>query len=184
MTIENILKTVSKPGRYTGGELSQTIKNKADVRCRWAFCFPDTYEIGMSNLGMKLLYGALNREPDVWCERCFAPWTDMEEKMRKYHIPLWALESGDPLKDFDVISFSLGYELSYSNVLYMLDLAGIPLSSKERGEDDPIIAAGGCCVYNPEPLADFIDIFSIGEGEAALPELARLYIRMKEDGSY
>lgn len=184
MNIDQLLKSVSKPGRYTGGETGQTIKEKQNIKCRFAFCFPDTYEIGMSNLGIRLLYGALNREPDVWCERCFAPWTDMEEAMRKYHIPLWALESGDPLTAFDIVAFSMGYELSYSNVLYMLELAGIPLTTKERGEHDPIILGGGCCTYNPEPLADFFDLFSIGEGEEALPELSRLYIQMKEDGSY
>ncbi len=182
--IDHLLKTVSKPGRYTGGELGQTVKNKADIRCRFAFCFPDTYEIGMSNLGVRLLYSALNEAPDVWCERCYAPWTDMEEVMRKHSIPLWALESGDPLTDFDFVGFSLGYELAYSNVLYMLELAGIPLTTAERGEDDPIIIGGGCCTYNPEPIADFFDIFSIGEGEEALPELTRLYIDLKASGSY
>ena len=184
MNIDQLLKSVSKPGRYTGGETGQTIKEKQNIKCRFAFCFPDTYEIGMSNLGIRLLYGALNREPDVWCERCFAPWTDMEEAMRKYHIPLWALESGDPLTAFDIVAFSMGYELSYSNGLYMFELAGIPLTTAERGEHDPIILGGGCCTYNPEPLADFFDLFSIGEGEEALPELSRLYIQMKEDGSY
>lgn len=184
MNIDQLLKSVSKPGRYTGGEWGQTIKDKQDIKCRWAFCFPDTYEIGMSNLGIRLLYGALNAQPDVWCERCFAPWTDMEAEMRKHNIPLWALESGDPIKTFDIVAFTLGYELSYSNVLYMLDLGGIPLTAAERGECDPIIIGGGCCTYNPEPLADFFDIFSIGEGEEALPELSRLYIEMKENGTY
>ena len=184
MNIDQLLKSVSKPGRYTGGEWGQTIKDKQDIKCRWAFCFPDTYEIGMSNLGIRLLYGALNAQPDVWCERCFAPWTDMETEMRKHNIPLWALESGDPIKSFDIVAFTLGYELSYSNVLYMLDLGGIPLTSAERGEDAPIVIGGGCCTYNPEPLADFFDIFSIGEGEEALPELSRLYIEMKENGTY
>jgi hypothetical protein len=122
--IDQLLKTVSKPGRYTGGEIGQTVKNKADIRCRFALCFPDTYEIGMSNLGVRLLYSALNESPDVWCERCYAPWTDMEKVMREHNIPLWALESGDPLSAFDFVGFSLGYELAYSNVLYMLDLAG------------------------------------------------------------
>ena len=184
MNIDQLLKSVSKPGRYTGGEWGQTIKDKQDIKCRWAFCFPDTYEIGMSNLGIRLLYGALNAQPDVWCERCFAPWTDMEAEMRKHNIPLWALESGDPIKSFDIVAFTLGYELSYSNVLYMLDLGGIPLTAAERGEDAPIVIGGGCCTYNPEPLADFFDIFSIGEGEEALPELSRLYIEMKENGTY
>ena len=184
MNIDQLLKSVSKPGRYTGGEWGQTVKDKQNIKCRWAFCFPDTYEIGMSNLGIRLLYGALNAQPDVWCERCFAPWTDMEEQMRRYDIPLWALESGDPIRDFDIVAFTLGYELSYTNVLYMLDLAGIPLTAAERGEDAPIVIGGGCCTYNPEPLADFFDLFSIGEGEEALPELSRLYIKMKEDGTY
>lgn len=184
MYTDQLLKSVSKPGRYTGGETGQTVKDKASVKCRFAFCFPDTYEIGMSNLGIRLLYGALNAEPDVWCERCFAPWTDMEEAMRKYDIPLRALESGDPLTVFDIVAFTLGYELSYSNVLYMLDLARIPLLSRDRGESDPIIIGGGCCTYNPEPIADFFDLFSIGEGEEALPELSRLYIEMKENGTY
>ncbi len=184
MNIDQLLKSVSKPGRYTGGEWGQTIKDKQNIKCRWAFCFPDTYEIGMSNLGIRLLYGALNAMPDVWCERCFAPWTDMEAEMRRHNIPLWALESGDPIKEFDIVAFTLGYELSYSNVLYMLDLGGIPLTTAERGKDDPIIIGGGCCTYNPEPLADFFDIFSIGEGEEALPELSRLYIEMKENGTY
>ena len=184
MNIDQLLKSVSKPGRYTGGEWGQTVKDKQNIKCRWAFCFPDTYEIGMSNLGIRLLYGALNAQPDVWCERCFAPWTDMEEQMRRYDIPLWALESGDPIRDFDIVAFTLGYELSYTNVLYMLDLAGIPLTAAERSEDMPIVIGGGCCTYNPEPLADFFDIFSIGEGEEALPELSRLYIEMKENGTY
>ena len=184
MNIDQLLKSVSKPGRYTGGEWGQTIKDKQNIKCRWAFCFPDTYEIGMSNLGIRLLYGALNAQPDVWCERCFAPWTDMEAEMRKHNIPLWALESGDPIKSFDIVAFTLGYELSYSNVLYMLDLGGIPLTTAERAENDPIVIGGGCCTYNPEPLADFFDIFSIGEGEEALPELSRLYIEMKENGTY
>ena len=184
MNIDQLLKSVSKPGRYTGGEWGQTIKDKQNIKCRWAFCFPDTYEIGMSNLGIRLLYGALNAQPDVWCERCFAPWTDMEAEMRRHNIPLWALESGDPIKSFDIVAFTLGYELSYSNVLYMLDLGGIPLTTAERAENDPIVIGGGCCTYNPEPLADFFDIFSIGEGEEALPELSRLYIEMKENGTY
>ncbi len=184
MNTDQLLKSVSKPGRYTGGEYGQIIKDKASVRCRWAFCFPDTYEIGMSNLGIRLLYGALNAENGVWCERCFAPWTDMEEQMRKYGLPLTALESGDPLTAFDFVAFTLGYELSYSNVLYMLDLAHIPLTAAERDEDAPIVIGGGCCTYNPEPLADFFDIFSVGEGEEALPELSRLYITMRENGTY
>ncbi len=182
--IASILKSVQKPGRYSGGEYGEVIKNKADVKCRWAFCFPDTYEIGMSNLGVRILYGALNREDDVWCERVYAPWVDMEEKMRAQHIPLWAHESGDPIREFDIVAFTLQYEMCYTNVLGMLDLAGIPLTSAERGEDDPVVIGGGPCAYNAEPVADFFDVFSIGEGEEALVEFARLYIEMKEKGTY
>ena len=182
--ISSILKAVSKPGRYSGGEYGQIIKNKEDVKCRFAFCFPDTYEIGMSNLGVRILYGVLNREEDVWCERVYDPWMDMQEKMREHGIPLCACESGDPLTDFHMIGFTLQYEMSYTNVLNMLDLAGIPLRSDARGEEYPIIIGGGPCAYNPEPVADFFDLFNIGEGEEMLPELCRLYIQMKEEGRY
>lgn len=160
------------------------IKDKSAVKMRWALCFPDTYEIGMSNLGIKILSGVLNEMDDVWCERVFAPWLDMEEEMRKRDIPLYALESGDAVSEFDVVAFSLSYELSYSNLVNMLSLAKIPLTSKEREEECPIVIAGGHCTYNPEPLADFVDIFSIGEGEEALPELSRLWLEMKENGTY
>ena len=179
-----LLRTVTKPGRYIGKELNQIIQDKNNIRARIAFCFPDSYEIGMSNLGMRILYGALNQSEDVWCERCFAPWSDMEEQMRKNSIPLCALESGDPLTEFDFVAFTLQYEMCYTNVVNMLNLAGIPALSKERGENSPIILGGGPCAYNAEPIADFFDIFSIGEGEVALTELAELYIAMKADGSY
>ena len=184
MFSSNLLKSVSRPGRYSGGERGQIIKNKNNIKLRWAFCFPDTYEIGMSNLGMKILYGVLNEMEDVWCERVFAPWHDMEDKMRQNQIKLFAHESKDEISSFDIVSFTLQYELCYSNVLNMLDLAGIPLLASERGEESPIIVGGGPCSYNAEPVADFFDIFSIGEGEESLPELASLYIKMKEDGSY
>ena len=179
-----ILKTVSKPGRYTGGEFGQILKDKSSVSVRFAFCFPDTYEIGMSNLGVRILYEALNRVPGVWCERVYAPWTDMDAKMKEYGIPLTALESGDPLADFDIVAFTLQYELCYTTALHMLKIAGIPLFSKDRGEEHPIILGGGPCAYNAEPVADFFDVFSIGEGEEALPELCALLERMKKDGSY
>ena len=182
--VDKILKQVEKPGRYIGGEYGEILKNKEEMKARWAFCFPDSYEIGMSNLGVRLLYGVLNEMPDVWCERVYAPWIDMEEKMREQHIPLWALESGDPLTDFDIVAFTLQYEMCYTNVLNMLELAGIPLLAAERGEDHPIVIGGGPCAYNAEPVADFFDIFSIGEGEEALPELTRLYIKMKEQPGY
>ncbi|MBQ7669926.1 MAG: TIGR03960 family B12-binding radical SAM protein [Clostridia bacterium] len=182
--IKSFITKVRLPGRYTGGETGCVIKDKSTVNARWAFCFPDTYEIGMSNLGVKILQGALNEMDDVWCERVFAPWIDMEAEMRKRNIPLFALESGDGVADFDFVAFSLSYELSYSNVLNMLSLAGLALRSSERTDDDPVVIAGGHCTYNPEPLADVIDIFSIGEGEEALPEITRLYIDMKKSGTY
>ena len=182
--LNTILKQVQKPGRYTGGEFCAVCKDKEKVKERIAFCFPDTYEIGMSNLGVRLLSGALNEIPEVWCERAYAPWPDMEEKMRENGIPLYAHESRDPLTVFDMVAFTLQYELCYSNVLNMLDLAGIPLLAKDRGEEYPVILGGGPCAYNAEPVADFFDLFSIGEGEEALPELARLWLSMKEEGSY
>ena len=179
---ERILLRVQKPARYTGGEYNEIIKDKATVDVRFAMCFPDTYEIGMSNLGLRILYGSMNEADGVWCERAFAPWGDMEEEMRKADIPLYALESGDCLKEFDFVGFSLGYEMAYTNVLNMLDLAHIPLHSDQRGEDDPIIVAGGTCVYNGEPLADFIDIFSLGEGEDVTLEMIDLYRKGKQEG--
>ena len=153
---ERLLKRVEKPGRYTGGEFGQVIKDKADVKARFAFCFPDTYEIGMSNLGIRILYGSINQYDDLWCERVYAPWTDMEAEMRKYKIPLYAHESGDALSDFDFVGFTLQYELCYSNVVNMLDLGGIPLLASERGDDCPIVVGGGPCTYTAEPVADFL----------------------------
>ena len=181
---EKILRSVTKPGRYIGGEYGEIIKDKNAVKCRFAFAFPDTYEIGMSNLGVRILYGALNREEDIWCERCYSPWVDMEEQLRKHNLPMWAQESGDPLNQFDFVGFTLQYEMCYTNVLNLLDLAHIPLLSADRGEEDPIIIGGGPCTYNAEPVCDFFDLFSIGEGEEALVEICRLYINMKENGTY
>lgn len=180
----SILKLVSKPGRYCGGEYGSIIKGKESIKARFAFCFPDSYEIGMSNLGVRILYGALNEEKDIWCERVYAPWVDMEEKMRTYDIPLTAHESGDAVRDFDIVGFTLQYEMCYTNVLNMLDLMKVPLRSADRGEDEPIIIGGGPCAYNPEPIAPFFDVFSIGEGEEALVEFTKLYIKMKGDGTY
>lgn len=180
----SILKLVSKPGRYCGGEYGSIIKDKESIKARFAFCFPDSYEIGMSNLGVRILYGALNEEKDIWCERVYAPWVDMEEKMRTYDIPLTAHESGDAVRDFDIVGFTLQYEMCYTNVLNMLDLMKVPLRSADRGEDEPIIIGGGPCAYNPEPIAPFFDVFSIGEGEEALVEFTKLYIKMKGDGTY
>ena len=181
---DTLLKQVLKPGRYTGGEYGQVIKDLSGIKCRWAFAFPDTYEIGMSNLGVRILYGCLNEEKDVYCERAYAPWVDMEEQLIKYDLPLTSHETGTPLYEFDILGFTLQYELCYTNVLNMLKLGRVPLLSADRGEDDPIVIGGGPCSYNPEPLADFFDVFSIGEGEEALPEFSRLYIKMKENGSY
>ena len=138
---EQLLLSVQKPGRYSGGEINSVIKDKESVKCRFAFCFPDTYEIGMSNLGVRILYDCLNREEDIWCERVYDPWVDMQEKMRAHNLPLTALESGDPLSAFDFIGFTLQYEMSYTALLYMLDLAGIPFYAKDRGEDYPVIEA-------------------------------------------
>ncbi len=182
--MSGILKSVSKPGRYSGGEFGEIIKDKSKIKARVAFCFPDSYEIGMSNLGMRILYGALNSDPDIWCERVYAPWVDMEDKMREHKIPLFALESGDPVGKFDIVGVTLQYEMCYTNVLNMLDLAGIPLLAADRDDDAPIIIGGGPCTYNPEPVADFFDCFSIGEGETMLNEFTRLYIEMKQSGRY
>ena len=180
--LQRILPTVQKPARYTGGEFNEIKKNKEDVRVRVAFCFPDTYEIGMSNLGMRILYGVMNQMEGVWCERVFAPWGDMESAMRENHLPLWALESQDPVKDFDMIAFTIGYEMAYSNILNMLNLAGVPLHSRDRHDLKNIVFAGGVCAYNPEPLADFIDFFSLGEGEDITVEIVSLYDRAKAEG--
>lgn len=173
--LERLLLKVQKPGRYTGGEPNSVIKDKNEIDVRFAFCFPDTYEVGMSHLGMKILYSQFNEQPYLWCERVFAPWVDMEQLMRESDIPLYALESGDPVRDFDFIGFTLQYELSYTNVLNMLALAGIPLCSKDRTELFNIVVAGGPCACNPEPMAEFIDLFFIGEGEEVDLEVIELY---------
>ncbi len=180
--LKEILLQVEKPARYIGNEINMVVKEAENVDIRFAFCFPDVYEVGMSHLGLQILYYFLNRREDVYCERVFAPWHDMEEKMRELHIPLFALETGDELKKFDFVGFTLQYEMSYTNIVNMLDLAGIPIWSEERGEDDPIIIAGGPCAYNPEPLADIIDIFYIGEGEVSYDELLDIYKENKKNG--
>ncbi len=176
-----ILPTVQKPARYTGGEWGEIKKDLKDVRVRVAFCFPDTYEIGMSNLGMRILYGVMNRMEGVWCERVFTPWGDMEEAMRQNHLPLWALESQEPIKEHDLIAFTIGYEMAYSNILNMLSLAGIPLRSSERTGLKNMVFAGGVCAFNPEPLAEFIDFFSLGEGEDITVEILNLYDKAKAE---
>ncbi len=180
--LEQLLLSVQKPGRYSGGEQGSVIKNKEDVEIRYAFCFPDTYEVGMSHLGMKILYSQFNSFDYVWCERVFAPWVDFEEVMREKNIPLFALESHDPVKDFDIIGFTLQYELSYTNLLNMLDLAGIPLYSKDRTELKNLVVAGGPCACNPEPIADFVDLFFLGEGEEVDMEVMELYREFKKKG--
>lgn len=177
-----LLKKVEKPGRYSGGEHGSVYKDKSDVDVRFCFCFPDIYEIGMSNLGMKILTHCLNSLDFVWCERSFAPWEDYEKLLRQSNLPIYALESGDDLKEFDFLAFTLQYELSYTNAVNMLDLAGIPLYAADRGEEFPVIIGGGPCAYNPEPVADFFDLFSIGEGEEHLCELAGLYRKCKKEG--
>ena len=180
--LQRILPTVQKPARYTGGEYNEIKKSREDVRLRVAFCFPDTYEIGMSNVGMRILYGIMNGMDGVWCERVFMPWGDMEEAMLAHDLPLWALESGDPVKDFDMIAFTIGYEMSYSNILRMLNLAGVPLHAKDRQGLHNIVFAGGVCAFNPEPLADFVDFFALGEGEDVTVEILELYDRAKAEG--
>jgi len=179
--LERILPRVQKPARYVGGEYNAVMKDKEKVDVRFAFCFPDTYEIGMSNLGFRILYGVLNGMPGVWCERVFTPWPDMEEELRKNHIPLYALESGDPIGEFDIIGFSVGYEMAYTAMLNMLDLGGLPLRAEDRPGLTPLVIAGGTAMYNAEPVADFIDLALIGEGEELLPELVDLYRRAKKE---
>ena len=178
---KRILPTVQKPARYTGGEYNEIKKDPSATRVRVAFCFPDTYEIGMSNVGLRILYGVMNQMDGVWCERVFAPWGDMEAAMRENRIPLWALESQDPVKDFDMIAFTIGYEMAYSNVLNMLRLADVPLRAKDRTGLKNMVFAGGVCALNPEPLADFVDFFSLGEGEEITVEIVSLYDKAKAE---
>ena len=175
------LAAVQKPGRYTGGEPGCVYKNKEELTLRFAFCFPDTYEVGMSFLGMKILYEILNQNPRWWCERAFMPWVDMKAEMESRGIPLYCLESKDPLTDFDIVGFTLQYELSYTNILAMLDLAGIPFRAADRDESWPLVVAGGPCVCNAEPLADFFDMMMLGEGEEQLPDVCRLVEKAKAE---
>ena len=180
--LERILPRVQKPARYVGGEFNAIMKDKGAVDTRIAFCFPDTYEIGMSNLGMRILYGVMNNIEGVWCERCFAPWGDMEREMRDAGIPLYALESFDPIGEFDIIAFSVGYEMAFPAILNMLDLAGVPLHASERTELTPLVIAGGTAMYNCEPIADFLDLAVIGEGEEMNVELIELHRRARREG--
>ncbi len=182
--IEEQLLSVKNPSRYIGGELNSVVKDKSKVDVRFAFCFPDSYEVGMSHIGMKILYSLKNARENWWCERVFAPWEDFEAVMRENNIPLYGLESLEPIRDFDFIGFTVQYELCYTNILNMLDLAGLPVLARDRGEDTPVVVAGGPCVCNPEPLCDFIDLFIIGEGEEVNIELLELYEQMKKSGEY
>ena len=165
---DEILLKVDKAARYIGGEVNSVMKDKNEVEIRFAMCFPDVYEIGMSNLGMMILYNMFNQREDVWCERLFSPWPDLDKVMREKKIPLFALESQEPIRDFDFLGITIGYEMCYTNILQVLDLSGIPLKSADRGEDFPIVIGGGACAYNPEPLAPFFDMFYIGEGETVM----------------
>ena len=183
MLTDEMLLGVTKPARYTGGEWNSVVKGDKGIGCRVALCFPDLYEIGMSHLGLKILYSILNDRGDVACERSFAPWHDMEKVMRENKIPLFSLETRRPLNKFDIVGFSLQYELSYTNILNMLDLSGIPLFSKDRDNSSPLIVGGGPCVFNPEPVADFFDCFIIGEAEEAVLEVVDAVMENKKDGS-
>ena len=179
---ERALEKVQKAPRYTGGEMNTSVKDWDSCPLHFGFCFPDTYEIGMSHLGLKILYGLINRESWSLCERFFMPWTDMIDLMKEEELPLLSMESRHPLTAFDVVGFTLQYEMSYSNILAMLEMGGIPLEGRERGENDPIVVAGGPCAFNPEPLADFIDAFMIGDGEDVMTELNRVILERKEKG--
>jgi len=181
--LETILPRVEHPARYTGGELNAVQKSVDDVDIRFAFAFPDVYEIGMSHLGTRILYDVLNKRQDTWCERVFAPWADMEKEMRAGALPLFALESGDPIKDFDIIGFTLQYEMSFTNILNMIDLAGLKLKSADRGEGTPLVIAGGPCAFNPEPLWEFIDCFVLGDGEEAICNVVEVYRKCKKAGN-
>ena len=179
---ERLLLSVQKPGRYSGGEINSVVKDKNKVDVRFAFCFPDTYEIGMSHLGIKILYSQFNERDDIWCERVFAPCEDFEALMREKNIPLFGLESRDSIRDFDFIGFTLQYEMSYTNILNMLDLAGVPLRAADRTELSPLVVAGGPCCSNAEPIADFFDLFFLGEGEEVDLEVIDLYKEYKKQG--
>ncbi|APH17371.1 TIGR03960 family B12-binding radical SAM protein [Clostridium botulinum] len=179
---DDVLFRVEKPARYIGGELNSYNKDLNDIDIRYAFCFPDVYEVGMSHLGMKILYYILNERKDIFCERVFAPWPDMEKIMREENIPLYGLESKDPIKDFDFIGFTLQYEMSYTNILNMLDLAGVTIKASKRGEEEPIVMCGGPCAYNPEPLYNIADMFVLGEGEELNTKILDLYKKYKGKG--
>ena len=179
---DEILLKIEKPARYIGGEYNSVMKDPEKVDVRFAMCFPDVYEIGMSHLGIQILYDMFNRREDVWCERVYSPWVDLDKVMREEHIPLFALESQDPVKEFDFLGITIQYEMCYTNILQILDLSGIPLHAKDRTEDDPIVIGGGPCTYNPEPIAEFFDLFYIGEGETVYDQLLDIYKENKKNG--
>ncbi len=179
---DEILMKIDKPARYIGNELNSIKKDKEKVAIRFAMCFPDVYEIGMSHLGVQILYDMFNKMEDVWCERVYSPWPDLHKIMKEEHIPLFGLESQEPIKNLDFIGLTLNYEMCYTNVLQILDLGQIPLLAKDRTEDDPLVIGGGCCTYNPEPMADFFDLFYMGEGEISFYELFDLYQKMRAEG--
>ena len=178
---DEILLKVEKPARYIGNELNSIKKDKEKVAIRFAMCFPDVYEIGMSHLGVQILYDMFNKMEGVWCERVYSPWPDLHKIMKEENIPLFGLESQEPIRDFDFIGFTLNYEMCYTNVLQIIDLGQIPLLAKDRSDEDPLIIGGGCCAYNPEPLADFFDLFYMGEGEISYYELFDMYKRMRAE---
>ena len=179
---DEILMQVEKPARYIGNEVNMVVKDPKDVDIRFCMCFPDVYEIGMSHLGIQILYDMFNKREDTYCERVYSPWMDMDKVLREKHIPLFALESQQPVKDFDFLGITLQYEMCYTNVLQILDLSQIPLLSKDRTEEYPIVIGGGPCAYNPEPLADFFDLFYIGEGETVYDDLLNAYKENKKNG--
>ena len=179
---DDVLLSVEKPARYTGGEVNMAVKDLSDISIRFCMCFPDVYEVGMSHLGIQILYDMFNRREDTYCERVYSPWVDLDKIMRERHIPLFSLETQTPIKEFDFLGITLQYEMCYTNILQVLDLSGIPLRSKDRGEDDPIVVGGGPCSYNPEPIADFFDFFFIGEGENGYDEVLDLYKENRANG--
>ena len=179
---DDILLQIEKPARYIGGEVNSVMKDPSEVDIRFAMCFPDVYEIGMSHLGIQILYDMFNRREDTWCERVYSPWTDLDKILHEKNIPLFALESQDPIRDFDFLGITIQFEMCYTNILQILDLSQIPLHASERTEADPIVIGGGPCTYNPEPLADFFDIFYIGEGETVYDELLDAYKVWKNSG--
>ena len=179
---DEILLKIEKPARYIGNEVNSVMKDPEKVSIRFAMCFPDVYEIGMSHLGIQILYDMFNKREDVWCERVYSPWTDLDQIMREQKIPLFALESQDPIKDFDFLGITIQYEMCYTNILQVLDLSGIPMQAADRTWDDPIVIGGGPCTYNPEPLAEFFDLFYMGEGETVYDELLNVYKENKKRG--